>query len=155
MPVGEYHDEIEVMDYMKELLESNSGKLGINYVAYGEEKLIPEYPAVQIISGETTREIIVTHKFAVAFSIDIWVLHANLNASHRERTREDMILANAVKDLLDTNAKLPSAGAPAGNIIFGFVDSLVPGVLNRVVGAKTSPVVTTRLSWRGESRQTF
>lgn len=144
-----FHDPEEVVDFMYELFTSHSGDLGIKYVAYGDESLLPQYPALQLTSGIFHREIIATHKFALEFNVEMWLYHANLNESHRERTRTDMLLATAVKDLLDINATLDD------NIIFGFVDGETPGVMSRTVGGKSTAVVTTRISWRGEGRQTF
>lgn len=144
-----FADPEEVVDYMYDLFQTNIVTLGLKYISYGDEALLPEYPALQITAGEFTREIVGTHKFGIVFNIEMWLFHANLSQSHRERTKEDMELASGVKDLLDINATLDD------NIIFGFVDSSTPGVMNRAIRGKSTAVITTRITWRGEGRQNF
>lgn len=146
MPVGEYHTSLEVANFIYTKLTTNKTALGLKYIGFADEKLIPEYPAVIVSAGAKSREIEQTHKFTVRFTADLWILHANLNVGHKVRSQQDMALADAVTALLDSD---PTLG---GNIVFGYVDSETPGVMAR---SKGSAVISTRLSWMGVSRQTF
>lgn len=146
MPAGEYHYPREVLDFIHDYLTDNMGLVGLKYVGYGDEDLIPEYPAVVVSAGPKQRILLGTHKFQVIFQIDLWVQHANLSVSHKQRTREDMELCENIQDLLDANANL------SNNIVFGYIESEAPGIINRQKGAA---VVSTRMVWTGESRQSF
>lgn len=146
MPIGEFHDPEEVLDYVYDKLNDNKGELGLAHVAYSDESLLPEYPVAVVSAGTFGRILIGTHKFQLVFSLDIYVLHAKLSLTHKTRTQEDMALATSIKKLLDDDPTLNN------NIIFGFCDGADPGVLTRPKGES---VVGTRITWTGEGRQSF
>lgn len=150
-----FKDPEEVVDWMYDLFTQHKGSLGLAYVSYGDEALLPEYPALQVTAGPFTREIVGTHKFGLVFNSEMWLYHANLSQSHRERTRTDMQLVSSVKDLLDEHPTLGIDVDNNPNIIFGFIDSETPGIMNRAISGKSTAVVTTRITWRGEGRQIF
>ena len=63
-----------------------------------------------------------------------------------DRTIVDLALATAIETLLDKHMTLD------GNIINGFVVGSDPG---NMVRGSTTGIITTKLTWTGESRQTF
>lgn len=136
----------DAQDYIVQLLKDNSDSLGIKHVGYGTENLTPYYPAVDVTIARTTREVGATQQFKVYFNLNLWVYHANLNASHGVRTKEDLELATGVVTLLHQDY---TAG---GRLIFSWVTDEDPGV---IVRGKSVSVVTTRIVWQGEVRLNF
>ena len=133
------------MDYITDLVESNAGALGINHVGYGDEQLIPAFPAIMVIAGEERRTLdggTTTH-FKKIYPMDIWVYHGRMDKNHKVRSIEDMNLATGIKNLLHNNYNL------GGGIIFGYVTGNTPGVMVR---NKVS-IIGTRLEWEGEGRE--
>lgn len=134
----------EALDYIYNLLVENQGPLGLGYVGYADEKLLPKYPAV-VVSFNTPVDRVLgpTGTFNLTWVVQIIVYHARLTASHKTRTREDMQLAAAIRNLLHTDYQ---AG---GGVIFGFVVSERPGLL---ADDKGQANVSTMLIWTGDSR---
>ncbi len=137
----------QALDYFYNLLNTNKTTLGIRYVGYADENILPQYPAV-VVSYNTPidRRIHATRQFQLEWALQFMVYHARLTASHKTRTKEDMQLAKAVRDLLHTDHTL------GGSVIFGFVQSERPGIL---AGSKGQATVATTLIWAGESRATY
>ena len=136
----------EVMDYLHDKLEDNKITLGIKYIGYGDEDLIPEYPAVLVTADPVNREIHATHTFRNFFNLSLWVYHADMSVTRKVRNREDLLLCSAIYRLIHDDLTL------GGNIIFGYIDSEVPGVIrNRRRGA----AVGTRMTYLGEARERF
>lgn len=146
MPIGEFHDPEEPLDYVYDKLNDNKESLGIGYVAYADEALLPEYPAVVVDASVFERILVGTHKFQLQFNLDVWVLHAVLSLTHKARTQADMKLATDIKNFLDSDSTLNQ------NIIFGYCNGSEPGIMTR---AKGESVIGTRLTWTGEGRQSF
>jgi hypothetical protein len=146
----DFYDILQVSQYLYNRINDNKVALGLRYVAYGDEQLLPEYPAAVVTTERPLRrEFHGTRQFLVTFECDIFVLHANLAASHRIRTIEDIQLAEAIRKFLHSDFTL------GGHIIFGYVDLEIPGIVTRVVGQKSAMIVTTRLSWTGQNRVNF
>lgn len=141
-----YTKNLEALDHIYGLFVTNQVALGLNGVWYGDDDFIPKYPAVICSAEGKDTELHSTRTFKVDFAVSIFVYHAELNASHRVRTRNDMILADAAVTLLHAHHTLD------GNIVFGYVNREVPGLGNRPKGPG---IVATRLSWTGESRAPF
>lgn len=136
----------EVADYIVGLLKDNSDILGIKYVGYGTENLLPGYPAVDVTIARTTREIGATQQFKVFYNMNIWIYHANLGVGHGIRTKEDLELVTGVVELLHQNYTADN------RLIFSWTTDEDPGV---VVTGKSKMVVTTRIVWQGEVRLNF
>jgi hypothetical protein len=146
----DFYDILQVLDYLYERLDNNKVALGLRYVAYGDEQLLPHYPAAVLAAEKPLeRRHHGTRQFHVTFGCDIFVFHANLSASHRVRTREDIELAQAVRKFVHDDFSL------GGHIIFGYIEMESPGIVTRAIGQKSEMVVTTRLSWTGENRVNF
>ena len=135
----------EVLDYLTTLIEDNADALGVAYVGYVTQNLIPHYPAVDVTSAETRREVHATQMFKVSFGMNLWIYHADLSVGHGTRTRKDLELVTGVTNLLHDNYEAD------GKLIFSFVESEDPGINVR---GKLS-IVTTRISWIGEARIPF
>lgn len=135
----------EVLNYLVELFQTNKDALGLQFVGYGTQNLIPGYPAIDVTSAATRRVIHTTQYFMVTFDMNIWVYHANLQASHAIRTKEDLELVTKAVNLLHSNFTADD------KLIFSMVDEEDPGLTTRPSGV----IVTTRLVWSGESRVRF
>lgn len=138
----------EALDYIYNLLTAQKVALGLNSVWYGDDEWAAPYPAAVLTSGGLLREPHSTQTFAVRLTITIFIMHANLATDHRTRTREDLMLSEAVSTFLHSDKSL------GGNIISGtgIIASETPGVTNRPKGQN---VISTSLVWNGESRQQF
>lgn len=134
----------EVLDYIHALVDSNKDSLGVKFVGYADENVLPRYPAVVVsFSTPVDRELGPTGTFSLTWMIQLTIYHARITASHKTRTREDMQLAAAVRNLLHTDYRM------GGGVIFGFVRSERPGL---VADNKGKANVATTLIWVGDSR---
>lgn len=126
----------DAADYIHNLLLEHQGPLGVGAVLYGE-KLRPEYPAIVVTPGAKSKIVHATHTFLVTMEVVLSVYHARLNASHAQRTREDLELVTAIENLIERGEM--NAG---GEAIFVFVSDAFPGVVTRPTGDQ---VVGTRM----------
>jgi hypothetical protein len=134
----------QVVDYLWGILNTNKAALGLGYVGYSDELLLPKYPAAVVsFNAPVQRELGPTGTFTLTFALQIIVYHARLTTSHKTRTKEDMQLAAAVREKLHEDYKL------GGGVIFGFVESERPGV---AADAKGRANIATVLFWAGSSR---
>lgn len=136
----------EIVDHIHNLLETNKVALGLAFVGYGDEDLIPTYPAAVVTASPLERELHATRQFQLVFRCNIWVYHAKMTEDHKTRTRNDMILASAIR------GKLHEDKTFGGNLIFGYVESEDPGIITR---PRREIVVATRLGWTGQSVVSF
>ena len=144
-----FYDIQEVLDYMHDLLDTNKGELGLRYVGYGDEQILPEYPACQIIPGAVTRELHGTQRFRNVWNLEIYVYHGLLTVSYSRRVKEDLQLVARVRSMLHSNMRFVVNGE--AQIVQGWIDSESPGVLT----AKGDVIVGTRLTWRGEGHEPY
>ena len=142
-----YYNPEQIIQYTETLLLAQATTLGLAYVsiAANAELLIPAYPAALITAGSKAKEMS-GQKFRVGLSMEIFVLHGLLSDTIRDRTMADLALATSIETLLDKNMTM------GGNIINGFVVGSDPG---NMVRGSTTGIITTKLTWTGESRQTF
>jgi hypothetical protein len=137
----------ELLDAMKELLDDEKQAMGIKFVGYGDEtQLIPGFPAAIISAGSVARDLATTHQFGVILNAVVWVYHAVLTENHATRTKNDMLMATAVRELFHADLTL------GGKVIAGWFDSEMPGQINRSIG---DAVVTTRMSFKATTRKVF
>lgn len=148
------HRPEEATDLIFDLLQVNAGSLGISYVGYGDEELIPSYPAVVLTPGVVDRKLHATHTFQVVLMVTMWVYHAKLTVSRKIRTKEDLLLATGIVELLHTppNSHLGFDAGNTRNIIYGYVESEHPGT---IMTRKRTPVIGTSLSWMGTTQRRF
>lgn len=140
-----YRRPEEVLSYITDLLEVNKDSLGLKFIGYGKDRLIPYYPAVDVTVGNLRREIKSTQYFKVTFSVNLWVYHADLSVGHGVRTEKDLKLVTDITTLLHKDF------TAADKLIFSFVDGEDPGVSDK----GNTGIITTRMSWTGESRVLF
>jgi hypothetical protein len=134
----------EALDYIYNLLNDSKGSLGLGYVGYADETLLPQYPAVVVsYNSPVERVLATTGTYNLHWAIQILVYHARMSRNHRTRTREDMQIAAAIRDKLHDNYK---AG---GGVIFGFVTSERPGI---AADDKGNANIATMLLWEADSR---
>jgi hypothetical protein len=139
-----YSEPEQVVDFFWNLLNTNKTVLGLGFVGYGDETLLPKYPAALVsFSAPVQRELGPTGTFSLTFAIQVLVYHARMTASHKTRTKEDMQLAAGVREKMHDDYRL------GGNIIFGFVESERPGI---VADNKGRMNIGTVLFWTGTSR---
>ena len=122
--------------------------LGFKYVAKYDERLLPQYPAVLIMGGPLQKEVHGTHTFAVSLRVDIYLFHAKLTEDRQTRNYNDLVKATQLVNLLEAD---PTLG---GRVIFGWVESEVPGV-NPPRQARAETVISTRISYQATQETRF
>lgn len=138
----------EAVEMLSELIVNDGGSLGIEFIGKYDERLLPRYPAVNVSTAPLTREVHATHTFNVTLRVVLWVYHAKLTLTHKERSEEDLLLVTQLKDLLHTDHTFNN------RVIFGYVDSETPGVIGPRAGGGDS-VVGTRMSWEAVTQERF
>jgi hypothetical protein len=136
----------EALDYIYGLLNTNKSALNLNSVWYGDENFTAPYPAAVCVPGGMVRDYVATRTFEILLQVSIFVLHADMSASHHTRTRQDLLYAEAIVDFLHQDYTL------GGNVLNGWVGSETPGVTNRPKG---NAIVSTSLAWTARSRAPF
>jgi hypothetical protein len=127
-------------------LRDKAGELGLATVAYGDENLLGQYPAVKVVSGLMNKQLHATRQWLNDFNIDIWVYHAKLVESHAQRSREDLLLTSAIRAVLHEDMTM------GGGVIQGWVIQEMPALIPR---SKGNAIVGTRMVWNGNQRQAF
>lgn len=143
---GYERKSLELLNYLVEILEEEAGELEIAFVSKGEERLIPEYPAVLVAPEGKSRDLHGTHTFQLRFFFTLWVYHARMEKSHSQRLEDDILLVENIEDFLHGNLGL------GGRVIQGWVTSENPGFFNR---AKGEVVVGTRMVYEAISQERF
>ena len=144
----------QAIDMVVEKLENKAGELGIAYVGAYDEVRIPKYPAVVIIPGDRNKVLHGENTFNILLVLELYVYHANLTMTKRERSRADLRLVDEIEalleedygwqsDPLDTNTK---------RLIFGYIADIEPGNL-QPRNRKSNLVIGTRMIWRGISQR--
>ena len=139
-----FYDNLDVIDYLYTKLTTERSALGLGFVGYADEELLPSYPAAVLSSGSLAREVHSTVYFKNEILVDIFILHARLTTSRKARTREDLLLCRAIVLSLHGDRTL------GGNIVDGHVASEVPGEVRDEQG---EAVVGTRITWYGQTRE--
>lgn len=144
----------ECMDMVVERLTEKAGILGLGFIGAYDERRIPTYPAVVIVPGPREKVLHGENTFNVLFVLDLFVYHANMTQTKRERSKADLELVTAIErelesdygwqsDPLDTDTK---------RIIFGYVAIQEPGSL-QPRSNKSQRIIGTRMVWRGLSQR--
>jgi len=146
-------DTWELVDMIADRLDVKSGPLGVKFVGRYDEKIIPEYPAVVVIPGSRAKELHGLHTFQIALQASLYVYHANLNQSKRERSKSDLQLVARLEQELETDFRWVDENG-AARVVHGFVSSEEPGLLQPHAN-KSTVVICTRLTWRAISQRRF
>ena len=146
----DFYDILQVLDYLHDRIDNNKAELGLKHVTYGDEQLLPQYPALVLTAERpTVTSLHATRQYRRAFFADLWVFHANLNRGRRIRTREDMELARQLEVFLNLDRSCD------GHLIHCWVESMQPIVIGKISSTKGNAVIATRLLWTGENRVPF
>jgi hypothetical protein len=137
----------DALDYAHDFIETKKGDIGLEYVAYGSDQLLPRYPACVVAPGQTRTQKHGTHYFMRTFHIEMLVLHAKLSVSRAMRTKEDLELVTRTAQALGED---PTCGELA---LFSYFTDETPQ--NIRTGVKTAPVLGTQMSWLVEARVPF
>lgn len=148
MVAQDFYDIIQVLDYLHNRIDNNKTELGLKYITYGDEQLLPEYPALVLTAERPTNtELHATRQYRRVFYADLWVFHARLSTSRRVRTREDIELARRLEVFLNADRTCD------GHVIQCWVESMQPIVIGTSVSSqKANAVIGTRLMWQGQNR---
>jgi hypothetical protein len=143
----DFYDIIQILDYLHNRIDNNKSELGLRYITYGDEQLLPEYPAC-VLTAE--RPIVTTlhatRQYRRVFACDLWVFHAKLSVGRRVRTREDIELARRLEEFLNLDRTCD------GHVVQCWVENMQPIVIGRTAGQKANAVIGTRLQWLAENR---
>lgn len=147
----DFYDIIQVLDYLHNRIDNNKAELGLKYITYGDEQLLPQYPALVVTAERPTETVLhATRQYRRRFLVDLWLFHARLNASRRVRTREDIELSRNLEIFLNLDRTCD------GHVIHCFVESMQPIVIGTsVTSQKANAVIGTRLMWQAENRIPF
>ncbi len=145
-------DKIKRIEHLIEfwLEEFNESKelLGFNFVGGYDDPITTAYPAIQIGSGQTTKDIHATHMFLFDWLLDIYILHAQAEETHRVRSKEMLELVTKVVAFMEKDMSLGE------KIIHGYVTSERPGVIR----PRSNPgvfVVSTSIQYRAIAEVPF
>lgn len=143
----------EIIDMVVGKLESRSGPLGIQYVGKYDEKRIIQYPAVVVVPGTRDKEVHATNTFQVGIELGLYVYHADLTLTKRERSKADLQLVSDIEAELELDYRwLDEDGAP--RLIFSYISNEEPGVL-QTRNRKSAVVIGTKMTWRALSQRRF
>lgn len=146
----DFYDIIQILDYLHNRIDNNKTELGLKYITYGDEQLLPEYPACVLTAERPIATTLhATQQYRRVFACDLWVFHAKLQNSRRVRTREDIELARRMEVFLNEDRTC------GGHLIQCWVEEMQPIVIGRITGQKGNAVIGTRLVWIGENRVPF
>jgi hypothetical protein len=144
-------DLLDLTAYLETKVDQNKGELGVEFVSFGEERLIPSYPAILVIPGTTQREWHTTHRWRVTLTMEIWVYHAKLSESRRTRNRLDMGLVKSTRELLHNDLRLRDTdGVP--QCVSSWINLEEPAFIRRPRG---EAVVGTRMEHTTISEEVF
>jgi hypothetical protein len=136
-----------LVEYLAQLFEDQL-KPPFNYISRYDEKLIPDYPCLQIQPGPSSKELHGTHTFLLYLTAHLYIMHDTLTVKRRVRTLEDLQLATQVVDFLENDLTF------GGRVIDGFISDEAPAVVPPH-SPKSPAMVSTRLTWVGKTQKRF
>lgn len=142
--MAETDSSVAVTEKVHGLLSFRKAELGIAEVYYGDQTLIPVFPAVVLESYPKDRTIRVTHKFDLTIRVGITIYHDKVQSTTVTK-KEAEELAEAVEAVLQEDMTM------GGLVLFGFVTRVEPGVAIR----QREMIRASRLTWEGRSKVKF
>lgn len=127
----------------------NESDLPIKGVNKYDERVVSEYPAIQILSGGYTKEIHALHTFLVTVRVDFYLMHAAMTESRATRNYNDLVLASQFVALLEKDLSFGK------KVIAGWIEQEQPGTMPPGILGKSEAVISTRLHWRGTNEVRF
>lgn len=137
----------ELIDIVKAFIDNNNHELGFQYTSTTDGQLLPKYPAALIVHDGVARDIHGTHYFLTTLSIQVVIMHADLNLTRAERVRADMEITTAVVRLI--HSKGLTLMDP--RIHKAFVSSEEPALIS----TENVTAVGTSLTINAEVREAF
>lgn len=138
----------DLTEYWITQFEENKNQLGLEFIGAYDDPITTGYPAVQIGSGSTTKEVHGTHTFLMDWLVDMYILHAQASETHRTRSKNMLELVTKIVKFLETDLSL------GGKIIFGYVINERAGV----IAPGSTPgifVVSTQITYRATAEVRF
>lgn len=133
---------VVVAETMEQYISDNNGPFGFKKIWYGEDNLIPETPALNIVPVIKRRELSGTGNTTDnTIELNMMVFHSRLDKPTVTRKECDE-LAEQLEALLHENKHLE------GTVIYGYVRELEPGVATR----NNVMMRATRLLWTSLSK---
>jgi hypothetical protein len=115
------HDMVEICQAMVDFLKAVQGQYGIEEVYYGDERLIPSYPAICVDPGPMTRTFTQTgFKTDNRITLYIIIYHGPVQTAQMNRKECDK-LAVQLMDEIHTDLTL------GGRVMNGLCAELEPG----------------------------
>lgn len=138
----------EMCEAIVGLLENRREDIGLAAVYYGDQELIPEFPAVAVEPAPKSRSIRSTHEYEIRLRVTVFIHHEKIQSSQLTRKQTDALAE-------DVEVALHEDRSFGGMLINSFVVSSDPGVSLRRTAGEQVMLRTTRLSWEGLSKQRF
>lgn len=138
--------EHAVEHFAKIIAESDLPIAGVNKY---DERIVTEYPAVQILAAGYSKEIHATHTFLVTIRVDLYLMHGVMTESRAARNYNDLVLASQLVAFLEQDLSL------GRKVIAGWIEQEQPGTMPPGVLGKSDTVISTRLHWRGTNEVRF
>lgn len=138
---------VDIADRIVEILEDNKLDLDLEEVYFGNQNLVPRTPAIMVDPNEIVRTLRQTgHVTENIMEIEMMYFYAS-NKGNEVNTREALLGAEAVADLLNSHPKLTTTD---GNdlVINGYVTRISSGFVTR----RNTIYTAARLLWNGQSR---
>lgn len=149
-------DQVDIIEMVTNFLEERKALLGLAFVgSYGEIR-VPEYPAVVIVAGNRTKALHATQTFNVELSLDLYVYHADLTLTKRERSKADLRLVKDIEDILESDYGWQSDpdDESTRQVIFAYISSTEPGALQPRAD-KSNVIISTRMTWQALTQERF
>jgi hypothetical protein len=125
------------------LVHKDDANLKLQDVFYGDESLLPKFPAVCVIPAGKRRESIGSpFYYRVDHQVHVTIYHGGIR-SGEINTQKTLQVAEAVEAVLHSDHTM------GGNVVHGVVLQMTPGIMMR--GGKF--MMATRLEWEAVSRQ--
>lgn len=123
--------------------------LGLQKAFTYDEILIRDYPCLLLNPAPEQKDIHATHTFLFTWYLYVYVFHADLAADRMMRNKADVLLAEKITDFMEADYTI------GDRVIFGYIQSKIPGSMPPQVMNRNSAVVCTRLTWFATSEGRF
>lgn len=138
----------EIANAMYDLINSNAGPLGLNYVGKYDEKRLPKYPSVVVSPNDKVKQPRAMNTFLIDVSLSLWVYHGDMTVPHTVRSEADLELVESIEELIEQDYTL------GGLVIFGYIATEVSGIV-QPTSRKSDVIAGTRMDWVAMSQRRF
>jgi len=150
------HTTKQAVAMVGDFLDEKAPLFGIRFVGRFDEKRIPNYPAVVVVPGTRDKTIHATQTFNVDLELHLYVYHADLTLTKRERSEADLKLVEQLEEVLEEDYGWQSdpLDPATKRVVFGYISNEEPGVLQPRAN-KSNMIISTRMTWRALSQRRF